>query len=459
MEVFTKGEAVLRIVIIGAGKLGYSVAQLLAQEQYDVVVVEQDEVRRQVVKDNLDVLTIGANGASPLTMVDPFVHDADVVLATTDNDEVNMVACMLAKKNGVKHTIARIRNTDYTQKAGEFLHTGMGIDLIINPEQLTAIEINRIIMTPSALDVEDFAEGKVRMFETKLNDNSSFVGKTLSEVDLPKQILAAMIFRNHQMIIPHGDDRFQAHDNVYFVGSKDVISDFEKRFSNTLTKIERVLIIGAGRTGRFLAPLLEKQGLFVKVIDKNRERCQLVAQKLERGLALCGDGTDIDLLTEEGIAESDMVICLTEDDKLNLMLALLAKHLGAQKTIVRVARTEYVSLMEKVGVDIVLSSRFLSAGEILRFVRKGGVVSVSLLEGAKVEAMEIIITEDCAIVGKELMKANLPKECLVCAIVHDNDVVVPSGTSVIYPNDRVVVFVQAEAVKRIMPIFEGRGTI
>ena len=137
----------------------------------------------------------------------------------------------------------------------------------------------------------------------------------------------------------------------------------------------------------------------------------------------------------------------------------MAKHLGAQKTIVRVARTEYVSLMEKVGVDIVLSSRFLSAGEILRFVRKGGVVSVSLLEGAKVEAMEIIITEECSIVGKKLMKANLPKECLVCAIVHDNEVVVPSGTSIIYPNDRVVVFVQAEAVKRIMPIFEGRGIV
>jgi len=452
-------EAFVRIVVIGAGKLGYSVAQLLAQEQYDVVVVEQDEARRQVVKDNLDVLTIGANGASPLTMMEPFVRDADVVLATTDNDEVNMVACMLAKKNGIKHTIARIRNTDYTQKANDFLRAGMGIDLIINPEQLTAIEINRIIMTPSALDVEDFVEGKVRMFETKLTIDSPFVGKTLSEIELPKQILAAMIFRNHQMIIPHGEDIFQANDNIYFVGRKDIISEFEKRFSNTLTKIARVFIIGAGRTGRFLAPLLEKQGLFVKVIDKNRDRCQMVAQKLEHGIALCGDGTDIDLLIEEGIAEADMVICITEDDKLNLMLALLAKHLGAAKTIVRVARTEYVSLMEKVGVDIVLSSRFLSAGEILRFVRKGGVVSVSLLEGAKAEAMEIIITEDCSIVGKPLMQAKLPRECLVCAIVHEDEVFVPSGTSIIYPNDRIVVFVQAEAVKRIMPIFEGRGNL
>ena len=449
----------MRIVVIGAGKLGYSVAQLLAQEQYDVVVVEQDEERREVVKNSLDVLTIGANGASPLTMMDPFVQGADMVIATTDNDEVNMVACMLAKKNGVKQTIARVRNTDYTQKGKEFLIDGMQIDMIINPEQVTAIEINRILMTPSALNVEDFAEGKVRMFETKIPQGSEYLDKTLSELDIPPQILVAAIFRNHQMIIPHGDDILHSHDNIYFVGRNDSIREFEGKFSNTQSKIERVLIIGAGRTGRFLAPMLEQQGLFVKIIDKNRERCQMVAQKLERGIALCGDGTDIDLLTEEGIAEADMVICITEDDKLNLMLALLAKHLGAKKTIVRVARNEYVGLMEKVGVDIVLSSRFLTSGEILRFVRRGGVVSVSLLEGAKAEAMEIIIPETSSIVGKSLMEAQLPQECLVCAIVHGDEVVVPSGASVINAGDRVVIFVQAEAAKRIIPIFEGREKI
>lgn len=446
----------MRIVVIGAGKLGYSVAELLAEEQYDVVVVEQDEKRREIIKSNLDVLTIGANGASPLTMMDQSIKGADMLLAVTDSDEVNMVACMLAKQNGVKHTIARVRNTEYAQEASSFLKENMSIDLIINPEQITAIEINRILMTPAALDVEDFAEGKVRMFEAKLKADSKYIGRSLKEIDIPKQILISMIFRNHQMIIPHGDDVLEANDNVFFVGRNEIIREFEKNFATTHSKVERVLIIGAGRTGRFLAPMLEQQGLFVKIIDKNIARCQLIAEKLDNGIALCGDGTDIDLLVEEGIAEADVVVCLTEDDKLNLLLALLAKHLGAAKTIVRIARNEYIELMEKVGVDIVLSSRILSSGEVLRFVRRGGIVSVSLLEGAKAEALEIILPEKCKVAGKTLMKANLPKECLICAIVHDGEVIVPNGETVLYPGDRIVIFLQTEYVKKIMPIFESR---
>ena len=249
----------------------------------------------------------------------------------------------------------------------------------------------------------------------------------------------------------------RGEDNVYFVGQQSAIKEFEETFVNTYEKIERVMIIGAGRTGRFLAPMLEEQGLFVKVIEKNKDRCQLIAQKLENGIVLCGDGTDIDLLTEEGIAEADVVICITEDDKLNLLLALMAKHLGAKKTIVRVARNEYVELMEKVGVDIVLSSRLLSSGEVLRFVRKGGIVSVSLLEGAKAEALEIILPDDCEVIGKSLKDIKLPRACLVCAVVHDNEAVVPNGNTVLYAGDRIIIFVKSEFVKRVMPFFESRG--
>ena len=276
-------------------------------------------------------------------------------------------------------------------------------------------------------------------------------------LEIPKQILIAMLFRRHKMIIPHGDDMLEPGDNVYFVGQQSAIKEFEETFVNTYEKIERVMIIGAGRTGRFLAPMLEEQGLFVKVIEKNKDRCQLIAQKLENGIVLCGDGTDIDLLTEEGIAEADVVICITEDDKLNLLLALMAKHLGAKKTIVRVARNEYVELMEKVGVDIVLSSRLLSSGEVLRFVRKGGIVSVSLLEGAKAEALEIILPDDCEVIGKSLKDIKLPRACLVCAVVHDNEAVVPNGNTVLYAGDRIIIFVKSEFVKRVMPFFESRG--
>ena len=445
----------MRIVVAGAGKLGYSVAELLADDEFDVVVIENDPKRKDVVQNSLDVLVIEGNACSPTMFRDPDIRNADVLIACTDSDEVNMITCMMAKNNGIKHTVARIRNVDYAINSPEMLNSEMKIDLILNPERITAAEIDHILMTPSALNVDDFAEGKVRMFEAKLKENSPYANIPLKYLKIPNDILVAMLFRKHKMIIPRGNDVLLPGDNVYFVGKQEAILQFEQNFTNTYEKLEKALIIGAGRTGRFLAPMLEKQGLMVKVIEKNKERCQMLAAMLEKGLVLCGDGTDIDLLTEEGVAEADVVVCITEDDKLNLLLALLAKHLGAKKTIVRVARNEYIELMEKVGVDVVLSSRLLSAGEVLRFVRKGGIVSVSLLEGAQAEALEIIIGAGSEVEGNALRNIKLPQECLICAIVHNNEAIIPNGDTVLYANDRIILFAKSELVKSTVPMFES----
>ena len=445
----------MRIVVAGAGKLGYSVAELLADDEFDVVVIEDDPKRKDVVQNSLDVLVIEGNACSPTMFRDPDIRNADVLIACTDSDEVNMITCMMAKNNGIKHTVARIRNVDYAINSPEMLNSEMKIDLILNPERITAAEIDHILMTPSVLNVDDFAEGKVRMFEAKLKENSPYANIPLKNLKIPNDILIAMLFRKHKMIIPRGNDILLPGDNVYFVGKQEAILQFEKNFTNTYEKLEKALIIGAGRTGRFLAPMLEKQGLMVKVIEKNKERCQMLAAQLEKGLVLCGDGTDIDLLTEEGVAEADVVVCITEDDKLNLLLALLAKHLGAKKTIVRVARNEYIELMEKVGVDVVLSSRLLSAGEVLRFVRKGGIVSVSLLEGAQAEALEIIVAAGSEVEGKALRNIKLPQECLICAIVHNNEAIIPNGDTVLHADDRIILFVKSELVKSTVPMFES----
>lgn len=447
----------MRVVIVGAGKLGYSIAELLSNEQYDVVVVDQDETRLEAAKNTLDVLTVSANGASPITMNDPDIRGADILVAVTASDEVNMVACILAKKHGIRHTVARIRDMETMSEAKDYLKQNFDIDLMLNPELITALEINRILMMPAALNVEDFAGGKIRLFETKVSRHSPLVNICFKDMDMPKTILAGMLFRDHRMIIPHGDDCLMPHDNAYFIGKPQDIVKFSENFvQRDARKLRRVMIIGAGRTGRFLAPMLDKQGMKVKIIDKNRERCRLVAEKLENGLAICGDGTDIDLLTEEGVNEADVMICITEDDKLNLMLALLAKHLGAKKTIVRVARNEYVDLMEKVGVDIVLSARLLSASEVLAFARRGGVVSVSFLEGAKAEAVEVVVQEDAPVTGLALMEAGLPRECLVCAYVRDGEVHIPNGSTVLQPGDQVILFIQTQFAKKVMKYFKGR---
>ena len=444
----------MRIVIIGAGKLGYSIAELLSNEQYDVVVVDQNKDRLENVKNNLDVLTIQANGASPITMNDPDIRNSDILVAVTAVDEVNMIACILAKKHGIRYTAARIRDMQFMSEAKDYLRENFDIDLMLNPELITAREIDRILMMPAALDVEDFANGKVRLFETKVRRHSPLANIPLKNLEMPKSILAGMIFRDHRMIIPHGDDCLLPHDNAYFIGDPKAIEKFSANFVPSGTKkVERVMIIGAGRTGRSLAAMLDDQDVNVKVIEKDRERCRLVADHLNSGIAICGDGTD---LVQEGVADADVVICITEDDKLNLMLALIAKHFGAKKTIVRVARIEYVDLMQKVGVDIVLSSRLLSASEVLAFARRGGVVSVSLLEGAKAEAVEVIVQAGAPVAGKRLMDVRLPRECLVCAYVRDDVAHIPDGSSVLEAGDRTILFIQTEHSKTVMRYFKGR---
>lgn len=446
----------MRVVIVGAGKLGFSLAERLATEEHEVIVIEQEEERRLIVQNSLDVMAIVGNGANPQFLNNSVAKNADLLIAVTASDEVNMIACMAAKKIGIPQTIARVRSQEYVAADRFNFNESLGIDLAINPEMTTAVEISRILLTPAALAVEDFADGKVRLLEVKISLESQLVNIPLLRLTLPPHILVAGILRQNIMIIPHGEDFLLPQDNVFFVGDSTAIEEFGKRFADTRSKIERVMIIGAGRIGRHLAKILVKAGLSVKVIDKNRERCRDLADHLGKGLVLCGEGTDIDLLVEEGVGEADAFVCLTADDKLNLLLALLAKNLGVQKTIVRVGRSDYMALMGKVGVDVVLSPRLLTAGVILRQVRRGNIIAVALLEGAKAEAMEIIVPPNCQIAGKKLKNIKFPRNSLVGALIHGEAVSVPNGETILYEGDKVVVFTLPDIVKKVGKFFESR---
>jgi len=443
---------------VGAGKLGYSIASHLSNEGYEVVVIDQDAAQLEAVKNTLDVLTIMANGASPTTMDDVEVRGADILIAVTASDEVNMVASSLAKQHKIRHTIARVRDADFSPAALEDLKRIFTIDLMLNPEMITAQEIFRTLMTPAALNVEDFASGKVRLFEGKVKKDSPMANIPLKDLNIPRSILAAMLFRDHRMIIPHGDDCLMPGDNAYFIGDPETVGEFSMAFSQReARKLERVMIIGASRTGRFLAPLFDAAGLQVKIIDMDQGRSQMAAAHLKTGLAICGDGTNIDLLMEEDVNHADVVICLTGDDKLNLMIALLAKHLGARETVVRVNRSEYVELMEKVGVDIALSARLLSAAEVLAYARRGGVVSVSLLEDAQAEAVEVIVQSGAPVAGRPLKDIQLPLECLVCAYVRGEEAFIPNGNSILQPGDRAILIIQTKFASKVMKYFKGRS--
>ena len=446
----------MKIVIVGAGKVGYFLAERLSQEEHDVIVIEEDDERRSIVESHLDVMTISGNGASPKILAEAGINKAGMLIAVTDSDEVNMIACMAAKQAGVERTIARVRNVEYAAQEQAVFNKALGIDMVINPEMVTAVEISQILLTPAALDVEDFAGGKVRMLEVKIRAGSPLSGKPIRNLELPSDVLIAGILRKDKLIIPHGGDEIQDLDSVFFLGEKGSICGMETLFTQKRTPVQRVFIIGAGRIGRYLTMLLEKSGIIVKVVEKDRRRCEELAHSVGKPMILHGDGTDIDLLMEEGVGDADAVLCLTDDDKLNLLVALLAKHLGAQKTFVRVGRSEYISLMEQVGVDVVFSPRLLTAGVILRQVRRGDVVSVTLVEGAKAEAIEVDLRPSSKLVGKKLKDVKLPRHALVGAVVRNGQTFVPNGNSILNAGDRVVIFTLPHIAVDVLDFVEGK---
>ncbi len=447
----------MKIIVVGAGKVGYSLAQRLTQDQHDVIIIEQSAERIAILENNLDVSIVEGNGADPELLKKIGIENVGMLIAVTDTDEVNMLACLVAKLCGVHKTIARVRSNDYEKEEYKEVKAQLGVDVFINPEMVAAKELMQILSSPAALDVEDFANGKVRIMEIKAKDNSHIVNKAIKDVNWPESVLAVGILRQGRMIIPHGDSMIMPNDNVFFLGAMEGIDALEEWFDETKTETQRVLVVGAGLIGRNLTVLLENAGYTVKVIEKDRSRCELLATMVNKAMIICGDGTDADLLEEEEIGDNDVVICLTDDDKLNLLVALLAQHFGAGKTFVRVGRPEYVTLMEQVGIDVVFSPRLMTSGEILRLVRKDGdLISISTFEGSKGEAMEINLSPKSTKVGKSLKQLNIPGKALIGAIVRNDETIVPKGDTVLCGNDHIVIFTLPEYVNKVLSYLNDR---
>jgi trk system potassium uptake protein TrkA len=443
----------VRIIIIGAGKVGFSLAQMLSYENHDVVVIEKKPLRQKIVEENLDVQTILGSGASTSVLEEAGVAEADLLIAVTEIDELNMISCLIAKQYGVKKTVARIRNPEYLENTKFSPTTSIGIDLVINPERVTAKMISKLIHVPEAINVEYYADGKVQLLELYIKKDSPVVNKSLIEINFPKPNLIVAILRDEKMIIPRGSDVLKPGDLIFVIAETKNMLAVEKVLGEKRTKVENVIILGGGRIGYYLAKLLEKKPVSVKVIDKDLEVCRKISSELNDTLVLHGDGTDISLLEEEDTGKADMFIAVTNDDKVNLLVSLLAKHLGAKKTAAQIRRSDYVPLIEKVGIDVAVSPRMLTAGAILQFIRRGDIVSVTLLGSAKAEMIELVVPDSSKIVKKPLKKLKFPRHAIIGAIVRGNDVIVPTGDDFINPGDRVMVFALPEAIKKVEKFF------
>lgn len=445
----------MKAIIVGAGKVGYNIAQMLSFEGHDVTVIEIDEERLKAVEEHLDVQAINGNGASADLLKSAGVGEADLLAAVTERDELNMVACMIAKSYGAAKTIARVRNPEYVNFDQFTRKEALGIDLIINPEKVTAMEIVEQINNAEAHDVEYFLDEKVQLLELRMPAEAPVNGLELNQLNFTHPFLVVAILRDGNMIIPKGKDKILAGDSIFVLGETSEMPAVEKIIGQKPTKIESVVILGGGRTGYYLAEQLEKKHISVKIIEKDLPQCKRIAQELNNCLVIYGDATDLQLLEDENVGETDLFVALSGDDKLNLLVSLLAKHLGTKKTIAQITRSDYVPLMEKVGIDRAISPRLLTAGAIMRFLRRGRIVSITLIGDAKAQMTELIVPVNYKYAGDRLKDVKVPQGVIVGAISRGNQVIIPRGDDTILPGDRVIVFSLPQAVRKVEQFFGG----
>lgn len=431
----------MKVMIVGAGKLGYKLADIMDNEDIDVTLVDTSFEVLENISNHLDVLTVVANGMQIGALKELDIQTYDFLIASTDSDETNTLICILAKKLKCKKTIARIRNPEFIQQL-DFVKNQMGIDYIINPDLTTAIEIERYLLKSYNFYADDFAKGKVSMMEFHIDNREGFVGKEVKELKGLDELLITAISRDGNLIIPHGSTKIVKDDVIHVIGRMHNINKFAEMLKINLNKrrTKKAMILGGGKIGFYLAQSLESEDVSVTIVEKNKARCEYLSERLNRTLVIHGDGTDINLLEEEDLASMDAFIGATGMDEQNLLMSLVAKQSGVNKTIAKISRPNYINIIDKLDVDIALNPVNITASDILRYIRGGKVVSVSLLLGGQGEVTEIIATEDLPIVGKPLSELGLPKGVIIGAVVHKNKVIIPKGDTVIHPKDRIIIF-------------------
>lgn len=431
----------MKVMIVGAGKLGYKLADIMDNEDIDVTLVDTSFEVLENISNHLDVLTVVANGIQIGALKELDIQTYDFLIASTDSDETNTLICILAKKLNCKKTIARIRDPEFIQQL-DFVKNHMGIDYIINPDLTTAKEIERYLLKSYNFYADDFAKGKVSMVDFHIGDREAFVGKKIKELKGMEDLLITAIARDGNLIIPHGSTKIVKDDVIHVIGKINNINRLGQSLKINMNKrhTKKAMILGGGNIGFYLAQSLESENVIVTIVEKDKDRCEYLSERLNSTLIIHGDGTDVDVLEEENLASMDAFIGATGMDEQNLLMSLVAKQLGVNKTIAKISRPNYINIIDKLDVDIALNPVNITASDILRYIRGGKVVSVSLLLGGQGEVTEMIATEDLPIVGKPLSEAGLPKGIIIGAVVHRGKVIIPKGDTIIHPKDRIIVF-------------------
>ena len=455
----------MKIIIVGDGKVGFTLAEHLSREEHDVTIIDTSDNALQKASDTLDVMCIKGNGASLTALKEAGADTADLLIAVTNLDEVNMVCCLTGKRLGAKYTIARVRNFEYTAAQG-MLKMGMGIDLLINPENDTAVEISRILRFPSAANIETFYRGRVELMSFRAREEDFFIGQPLSALsrkvrDLP--ILFCAAERNEEVLIPDGSFVPQVGDKLYLIGAPLGLHGFFELMGRYAPKIRNVFVVGGGRITFYLAALMERMNMKVTIVERKEERCRQLSELLPHTLVINGDGTDQELLESENMAANDAFVALTDRDEDNLIISLYALQKGLKKVVAKCNRQNYTGIVQHLGLDSVISPKLITAGHILQVVRgmqnsKGSVMNAlyRIAEGGA-EAAEFAVNGTTRHLHPPLKDLRLKRGVLIAVIIHQGQVIIPVGSSVISSGDTVIIISRGMGILDVNDIYDESG--
>lgn len=446
----------MKIVILGAGEVGFHVAKSLSKDNHDITIMDIDPMKCKRASEQLDVIAVEGNGASPNNLIQARVHEADYVLCLTRVDEVNLIASQQAHELGAKKIIARLRNQQYSTRESIIKPEKFGIDLVIHPEKEACREIIRLIKHSYATQVNEFEGGRIQMLGVRLRYNCIIVDQTVLEIskssdDFKFGIVA--VLRKGKTIVPWGDFKFQKDDICYFIVKTENVSSLMAMLGIKANKTKSIIILGGSKIGRSLAEALQLE-MNVRLIDNSREKAERLATQLTETLILHGDGTDVELLNSENVQDADSFIAVTESEKTNLLSSLLAHHLGIKQTIIHISNTEFLPIVNEIGVGIALSKNMSTVNAILRFINSTILkTSITTFDEIEVDVLEFNPEPGSPVTKSDLNDLKFPEETIVGVINHHGHLSIARGTSRLTDEDTVLVFAKSKSIKKLRKLF------
>jgi trk system potassium uptake protein TrkA len=445
----------MRIVIAGAGDVGFHLAELLAYEDKDIVLIDTDQDVLDYASTHLDVLSIRGDSASPQILKKAGVEKANLFLAVTTSEKTNLVAATLAKKLGARQTIARVNSPEYLKEEHRDMFRELGIDTLISPQELAAAEIVRLVEQCSFTDIFEFEKGKIALTGITLDEYSQLVNVPLSNFDKfcpHEKVRPIAILRGHKTIIPRGDTVLKRGDHVYFITKNEHIDDINTLVGRRKVNLKNVMIIGGTPLALSTALRLESK-YNVTLIERSKEVCKELSEQLQHTLIIHGDASNIGLLEEEGISRMDAFIALSPNSETNIIASLTAKNFGVYKTIAQVENKEYTHISQNIGVDTLINKKLIAANNIFRFVRQGRIEAITSLHGVDAEVIEFVVTKNNQLTKKNLRDLHFPKTALIGGVIRGDESLIPNGDFRLEVNDKVIVFALPEAIGKVEQLF------